>query len=128
MGPDKKIAFHDPCKVVRGGGATRETHDAVNALGADLRRTDPEGELNWCCGGGAGVFVLGRAAPLRQKAFEIKMKQVDAAGAEAVVTTCASCRLNFLQGAENAKWDKPIESLVELVAANLADPVAEQPS
>jgi Fe-S oxidoreductase len=128
LGPQKKIAFHDPCKVARVGGATKETQAAVAALRADLRHTDPEGEMNWCCGGGAGVFVIARAAPLRQKAFEIKMKQVDTAGADSVVVTCASCRLNFLQGAQTARWDKPIESLVELTATALVERAEEQSS
>ena len=62
-----------------------------------------------------------RAARLRQGTFHIKMKEVDATGAGAVVTACGHCRMTFIAGAQQANWQTPIESLVELVAANLAD-------
>lgn len=78
--------------------------------------------MNWCCGGGAGAFLINRAAPLRQKAWEIKRSQVEATGAETVVVSCASCRLNFMEGAEVGKSQMHIESLVELVAAQLPRP------
>jgi len=121
IGSSKKITFHDPCKVSRGGGATQESRDALNALGVDLHETDPHGEMNWCCGGGAGVTLINRAAPLRRKVFDLKVKQIEATGADSLVTSCASCRINFLVGKEDTGWDKPVESLVELIAANLAE-------
>jgi hypothetical protein len=31
-------------------------------------------EYNWCCGGGAGIFLLERATRLRDESFKIKMK------------------------------------------------------
>lgn len=117
----KKVTFHDPCKVARLGGSIQEPRDVLNALGLDLREMQCHGVTNWCCGGGGGVFVINRAARLRQKAFEIKMEQVDDTAADSVVVTCGSCRLNFMNGAANAHWETPIESLVELVGANLAN-------
>ncbi|HIP52655.1 MAG TPA: (Fe-S)-binding protein [Chromatiales bacterium] len=117
----RRITYHDPCKIARHGGVVDEPRTALKALGADYREMDSPGVMNWCCGGGAGVFLLNDAAPLRQRAFEIKMKQVEETGAEAVVLTCGSCRANFLNGAQQAKWETPIESLVELVGANLAE-------
>jgi Fe-S oxidoreductase len=73
------------------------------------------------CGGGGGVFLNERATKLRQGAFQIKMKEADATGAESVVTACGHCRMTFMAGAQQAHWQKPIESLVELVAENLAE-------
>jgi len=87
----------------------------------DLRETDPTAEMNWCCGGGAGVFLINRAAGLRQKAFELKQQQIDATGAESVVMSCGSCRLNFMNGQANSRWPVKIESLVELVSDHLSD-------
>lgn len=121
IGRDKKITYHDPCKVGRVGGVFDEPRAVFRALNVDLRETDSHGVTNFCCGGGAGVFVLNRAANLRQKAFGIKINQIDNTGADSVVTSCGSCRLNFLAGKQNANWNKDIESLVELVGDNLAD-------
>ena len=117
--PDRKLTYHDACKLARHGGVIEEPRTALRALGSDFREMAPTAELNWCCGGGAGAFLINRAAPLRQKAWEIKRTQVEATGADTVVVSCASCRLNFMEGAEVGKSQMHIESLVELVAAQL---------
>lgn len=111
--------YHDACKLARHGGVIDEPRAAIRALGGDFRETAPTAELNWCCGGGAGTFLINRAAPLRHKAWEIKREQIDATGANTVVVSCASCRLNFMAGAESDQWPTRIASLVELVAEQL---------
>ena len=121
LGRDRKVTFHDPCKLARHSGSIDEPRWALEALGLDFRETESHGAMNWCCGGGAGVFLIGTAAELRQKAFGIKIEQVDATGADSVVVTCGSCRLNFMAGAQRAQWGKNIESLVELVAEALPE-------
>jgi Fe-S oxidoreductase len=120
VGAGKRVTFHDPCKLGRHGGIFDEPRAALKALGVDFKEMESSGKTNYCCGGGAGVFLINRAAPLRAKAFEIKRHQVDATGADSVVTSCESCRINLLAGAMQTNWNKGVESLVELVAANLA--------
>jgi Fe-S oxidoreductase len=119
LGKDKKVTFHDPCKLARHSGSIDEPRWVLEALGVDFRETESHAEMNWCCGGGAGVFLINSAAPLRQKAFGIKIGQVNQTGADSVVLSCGSCRLNFMNGAMQANWDKSIESLVELTAQAL---------
>jgi Fe-S oxidoreductase len=116
----KKITYHDACKLARHGGVIDEPRAALKALAVDFREMSPTAELNWCCGGGAGAFLINRAAPLRHKAWQIKKAQIDATGADSVVLSCASCRLNFMDGVEVDGLTLKIESLVELVAAHLA--------
>jgi len=117
----RKLTYHDACKLGRHGGVLDEPREALRALGVDFRETEPTAEMNWCCGGGAGVFLINRAAGLRQKAFELKQQQIDATGAESVVMSCGSCRLNFMNGQANSRWPVKIESLVELVGDHLSD-------
>lgn len=114
-----KLTYHDACKLARHGGVIDEPRAALRALGADFRESAPTAELNWCCGGGAGAFLINRAAPLRHKAWEIKREQIEATGADTVVLSCASCRLNFMEAAEIDQWPTRIASLVELVAERL---------
>jgi Fe-S oxidoreductase len=116
----RKLTYHDACKLGRHGGVLEEPRAALRALGVDFRESSPSGEMNWCCGGGAGVFLLNRAADLRQKAFALKAQQIDATGAESVVMSCGSCRLNFMNGQAQSSWPVKVESLVELVGDNLA--------
>ncbi|MEJ2213632.1 MAG: (Fe-S)-binding protein [Gammaproteobacteria bacterium] len=112
--------MHDPCKIARHGGVMEEPRLALDAMGVDLTETPSNREMNWCCGGGAGVFLINRASDLRQKAFSIKIDEVNKTGADTIVVSCGSCRLNFLGGAMQANWQKDIKSFVALVADNLA--------
>lgn len=113
------VTYHDACKLARHGGVMREPRAALLATGAEVREQEASAERSWCCGGGAGTFLLNRSEGLRRKAWSIKRAQVDATGAEAVVVSCGSCRLNFMAGAEAAGWPVRVESLVELVARQL---------
>jgi len=115
------VTYHDPCRLSRKGGVTQQPRDVLAAMGLDVRETASTGRENYCCGGGCGEYVMCKGADLRQKAFEIKRRELDEAGADAVVTGCANCRMNLMIGADNSGWQMPITSLVETVAANLAD-------
>lgn len=115
----QSVTFHDPCQVSRRGGATSAPREVLASLQADLREMPAGGDANWCCGGGGGVVTLHRADEHRYRAFEIKMKQVQAAGAERLATSCSNCRLTFDDGQAHYKWDRRMESLLELVAEQL---------
>jgi Fe-S oxidoreductase len=114
-------SFHDPCQIVRRGGLEAAARRVLAALGFELIELQDHGLTGYCCGGGGGVVSNPRAAPLRQKVFEMKREQVQAAGASRFVTSCGQCRITLEMGAKVAQWDKPIESLLEIVADNLAD-------
>lgn len=116
----KSITFHDPCQVSRRGGATDAPRKVMQALGVALHEMPVSGDLSWCCGGGGGVYSIERAKNLRYKAFEVKMEQVKDSGADELYTSCSDCRMNFDDGQEHFDWDKQANSLVELVADNLA--------
>lgn len=115
----KSLTFHDPCQISRRGGATAAPRKVIRALGVDFRETADSGDFNWCCGGGGGVVTIHRADPLRYRAFEIKMKQIDATGAELAVTACSNCRLTFDDGKAHFQWSRSMQSLLDLVADQL---------
>lgn len=117
----KSITFHDPCQVSRRGGATEAPREVLRALEAELRETQDSGALNWCCGGGGGVVTIHRADPLRYRAFEIKMAQIDAQDPEVLATSCSNCRQTFDDGRAHFRWNRKMGSLLELVAERLAD-------
>lgn len=116
----KVVSLHDPCKVGRVGGSFKEARAVVEALGLELHETESNHQYNFCCGGGAGVFLINSAADLRQKAYEVKMKEVRETGAESLVVSCGSCRLNFEVGKMKAHDTIDVDSLVALAADNLA--------
>jgi len=114
------ITYHDPCQVSRRGGATEAARYLLEDC-TDFREMTPTGNFNWCCGGGGGVQAMSRAADLRHKVFQIKMKQVEDTGAGMMLSACANCRLTMDDSRDYWKWDRELESLVELLAENLIE-------
>ena len=118
---DETVTYHDPCRLGRHGGVLNEPRHVLTALGYTLRNTSAHRRDNHCCGGGCAEYVIKRAANVRQRAWEIKRREFDEAGARQVVTSCENCRINLMIGADNAGWETPITSFAELVADRLAD-------
>jgi Fe-S oxidoreductase len=58
---------------------------------------------------------------LRDKAFAIKQKQVEATGVDIVYTSCSGCRQTLEHGGKAVAWNKTVGSLLELVADNLIE-------
>jgi Fe-S oxidoreductase len=116
----KVVTFHDPCKVGRHAGVFEGPRDVLKSMGLEVRETEDNRMVNFCCGGGAAVFLLDRANDLRQKAFELKFDEVKRTRAEALVVSCGSCRLNFERGKMNAGETLPVDSFAQIVGDNLA--------
>jgi Fe-S oxidoreductase len=91
----------------------------LQSLGVDLHEMEDGGDANWCCGGGGGVALIKRAQPLRDKAFAIKQRQVEATGADKVFISCSGCRQMLDHGGKAIGWTREVASLLELVADNL---------
>jgi len=121
QGNGASVTYHDPCRLGRQSGVYDEPRQVLGDLGIEIREADSNRRENYCCGGGCAEYVIQRSAPLRQKAFEIKRREFDGTDADAVVTSCANCRVNLMIGAADSGWDRQVEGLAELVAANLAD-------
>ena len=113
------ITYHDPCQISRRGGATADARFLLEGFATNFTEMTPTGNFNWCCGGGGGVQAMGSAADLRHKVFQIKMKQVEDCGAETMLSSCANCRLTMEESREHWHWQRGLESLVEVLAANL---------
>ncbi len=121
-GQRRPVTYHDPCKIGRHGGIFDEPRAVLEALGLEVREMPVHHEMNYCCGGGAGLFLIDSAKKNRDLGFDLKREQVEATGASSLVTACGSCRLNFLAGADRVHWDRGIESLVELVGEAIDGP------
>jgi len=121
----RRLAFHDPCQLVRRGGITEAPRRLMDGVSEHRVEMPSSGAVNFCCGGGGGVSAIHRAEKLRFAAFECKKRQVEAAGAEALVTACANCRNVLEEAIEQYDMALPVLGLTELVAQYLEpDPAA----
>lgn len=115
---DRRLAFHDPCQLVRRGGVTVAPR-VMEQVSEHAVAMPSQGEANFCCGGGGGVSAIRRAEKLRIAAFACKKEQVEAAGADALVTGCANCRNVLEEAIERHGMTLPVLGLTELVAEHL---------
>jgi Fe-S oxidoreductase len=115
-----KTTFHDPCQLVRKGGVNDAPRALMKAMGIELNELKNHGGFTFCCGGGGGVLDIERAAPLRYRTMENKLREIDDTGAETFLTSCSDCRRTFDDAQDHFKWNKTPHSLLELVSNNLA--------
>ena len=121
----RRLTFHDPCQLVRRGGLIEAPRRVAGEVSANLVDMPGSGAANFCCGGGGGVSAIHRAEGLRFAAFAIKKQQIDATGAEAVVTACANCRNVLEEAIEHYGMTLPVLGLTELVAQYLEPEAAD---
>jgi Fe-S oxidoreductase len=114
-----KTTFHDPCQLVRKGGVNDAPRALMGAMGIKLDELKNHGGFSFCCGGGGGVLDIERAAPLRYRTMENKLREIDDTAAETFLTSCSDCRRTFDDAKTHFTWDKSPQSLLELVADNL---------
>jgi Fe-S oxidoreductase len=65
------------------------------------------------------VLDIERAAPLRYRAMENKLREIADTGAQTFLTSCSDCRRTFDDAQTHFNSEKTPDSLLELVADNL---------
>lgn len=115
----RRLTFHDPCQLVRRGGLNEAPRRLMAGVSANFVEMPGAGAASFCCGGGGGVSAIHRAENLRFAAFACKKQQVEATGADAVVTACANCRNVLEEAIEHYGMTLPVLGLTELVAQYL---------
>jgi Fe-S oxidoreductase len=70
-------------------------------------------ENTWCCGAGGGVKT--QYPDLAMDAVLERIKEAEATGAEAIVTSCPFCWLNFRDGIKQSGSKLELYELIELL-------------
>ena len=116
------VSFQDPCQLDRKGGVSEAPRALMKAMGVDLREMENNRSFSFCCGGGGGVVDIERAAPLRYRTMEVKLREIDATSSDSFLTGCSDCRHTFDDAQRHFGWNKTPQSLLELVAMSLLPP------
>lgn len=88
------VTYHDPCHVVHGQKIRREPRQLLGQI-PGLRLVDLK-ESDWCCGS-AGIYNLTHPE-MATRLLERKLGNVQATGADAVVTANPGCIIQIAQG------------------------------
>jgi len=106
-----RFTYHDPCELGRGCGIYEPPRAVIGALG-ELVEPASTRENALCCGSSVANTVISDA---QQVAIARHVgAELDATGADAVVTACPLCKKALVRGTA-----LPVADLAEVVAAGL---------
>lgn len=107
-----RIAYHEACHGLRYLGVGPQAHTLLNAIdAAELRPLDG---CNECCGFG-GLFAVKHAA-ISEAMLARKLTQIEASGADLIVTGDASCMTQIAGGLSRQQSRVRARHLAEVLA------------
>lgn len=90
---DERVTYHDPCNIARSGWIVNQPREILKAICKDFVEMYPNGDENYCCGGGGGTVSIDEVRQYRTKITgETKARQIRETGAKFLVAPCANCK------------------------------------
>ncbi len=93
------VTFHDPCYLGRYAGKVDEPRALLTRFGADIREPERNRDNPYCCGAGGGLLFADKEEEPGSRISDVRFKQLQATGANTVVTACPFCAI-MLKGAQ----------------------------
>jgi Fe-S oxidoreductase len=113
------ITFHDPCYLGRYAGTVDEPRALLTRFGADIKEPERNRENPYCCGAGGGLLFADKEEEPGTRISDVRFKQLQATGANTVVTACPFCSI-MLKGAQaSAQADTQFVDLMTYVNGKL---------
>jgi Fe-S oxidoreductase len=118
-GPRESVTFHDPCYLGRYAGTVDEPRALLTRFGADIKEPERNRENPFCCGAGGGLLFADKEEEPGTRISDVRFKQLQATGANTVVTACPFCSI-MLKGAQaSAQADTQFVDLMTYVNGKL---------
>ena len=83
----RKITYHDPCRLSR-NGKIDAPRAIISLLGGTICEAKHHGQMSMCCGGGGSLS----ASDTPMRISQMRMMELEATGADIIVTSCPICR------------------------------------
>jgi heterodisulfide reductase subunit D len=111
---DLKVTYHDPCDLGRGAGVYEGPRAILRAIpGVSFVELARHRENCACCGGGGNLEMVD--ADLAGRIAKLKIDEVLATGAQAVVTSCQQCVRTMTSYVRRNKIPLEVMDIVQLV-------------
>ena len=109
------VTYHEPCHLVHGQGLAGPPRQVIRKIpGVELKEMK---EASWCCGM-AGSFAL-KEIETSRRLLERKLANVEATGADALVTANPGCHLQLASGIRELGMKQPVLHVVERFGRSL---------
>jgi len=113
-----KVTYHDPCDLGRASGIYQAPRDILQAVpGVEFVEMEDNREHCKCCGGGGNLEMVD--PELSAALAKEKIKQIQATGADWVVTTCQQCIRTIMTTARRMKIPVKALYITELILKHL---------
>ncbi len=109
-----KTAFHSPCHLCRGLGVKDDPRNLIKRSGYDYVKTEEE---ETCCGFG-GSFSANFPS-VSKEILKRKLDDVEASGADCLVTECPGCVMQLRGGVLKEKRNITVKHLSEIIKEKL---------
>ena len=115
LGPvEQVVTYHDPCDLGRKSGVYDAPRELLARIpGLNFCEMSASRENAMCCGGGGDVEVADRDVPTGVAGR--RLAQVEATGAQYVLSACQQCKRTLQEGARQNKIRVRAMDLIELV-------------
>jgi Fe-S oxidoreductase len=114
---EENIIYHDPCELGRLSGIIKEPREVLAKITTGLLEFDENGADSKCCGGGGLLQAVDNI--MRLNIVKEKLDEAIEKGAEMVVSACPACKLAFVDGVREFKYDIEVYDIHELIAKRL---------
>lgn len=112
----ERVTYHDPCNIARSGWIVDQPRQLLRSFLGDFVEMQPHGRNNYCCGGGGGLVSLDETYAFRmQVSGKAKVEQIQATGAQIVVSPCANCKKQLRELVDYYKLPVQIVGVHDLV-------------
>jgi Fe-S oxidoreductase/FAD/FMN-containing dehydrogenase len=123
---DMTVTWHDPCHMGRAGGIYEPPRQVLQAIpGVKLVEMEHNREHSHCCG---GVITLVENPDTGKIVGDIRVREAEATGAEAIVASCPCCEVQLRVTMAKTGRDMPVIDLGHIAAQGLGidlpDPTA----
>jgi len=113
-----RVTYHDPCDLGRASGVYEAPREVLRAIpGVELVEMEGNRDQCKCCGGGGNLEMVDPelSAALAQE----KIKEIQATGADAVITSCQQCVRTIMTTARRKKIPVTAMDITEFVLKNM---------
>ncbi len=117
--PRDTVTFHDPCYLGRYAGRVDEPRALLERFGADISEVERNRENPYCCGAGGGLLFNDKEEEPGTRISDVRFKQLQATGANTVVTACPFCSIMLKGAGASAQSDTQFVDLMTYVNGKL---------